>query len=299
MSVIDRALLRAGIYSLQARDPRRKNYRASRLTALCWLLGSGLVVTLNSSCYVSRSGESGGKDRDAGMQTVTVADGREGPARGVRTPVPEVPGPGLLPGAPTSSEISPVAQTDTADANVEPRSASDAGAKPPVAPVVPPRSAGDAGARPNAPLFPPQTSGATDAHTRADAATAETNSDDPVVVPVGSGCGGAPALGMCWYLAEAGTTCRTHCARHGGFDARSARSIGTPAQGGDVSSCAAVFAALKVKGPIYPAFRADSVGLGCHRWSNGELFWVESPDDALFSQDSFAENAELTCACTR
>jgi hypothetical protein len=281
MSVIDRALRRAGCYSLQARDPSRKGYCASRLTAVRWLLRSGLLVALHSSCYVARSGESGGKDRDAGVQTVTVADGREGPVRGWRTPQPDEPRPGLSPGAPTTSEISPVGQIDTADADVNPRSASDAGATP------------------DAALFPPRKPLAAGAHTFADAATADASSDQPVVVPTSSGCAGAPALGLCWYLAEAGTPCRAHCSRHGGFDARSARFVGTPAQGGDVSYCAAVFAALNVKGPLYPAFRPDGLGLGCHRWSDGELFWVESPDEALFTQDSFAENAELTCACGR
>jgi hypothetical protein len=73
--------------------------------------------------------------------------------------------------------------------------------------------------------------------------------------------------------------------------------VGTPLQGGSLNNCVHVLGALGVFEPVYPATRYDAVGLGCHRWSDGTSYWVESPNLAVFTEDSREPFAELACAC--
>lgn len=112
-------------------------------------------------------------------------------------------------------------------------------------------------------------------------------------------CSGAPALGVCWYLASPAASCESTCAGHGGWNPRAASLIGTTSQGGRLSNCRRVLFALGVMQPPQRAQREDNLGLGCHIWSNGETFWLDDPSPRYSPRSPGVYTARVSCGCMR
>ena len=112
----------------------------------------------------------------------------------------------------------------------------------------------------------------------------------------GSGelCSGNPYMGICWYLAAPGVSCNEMCAAHGGYLPSATKYVGTPAQGGDRSQCAAILQAFGYPGTVQSGTRSDGRGLGCHRFSGTDLWWLSSPD---FDPADSYPSAEVVCGC--
>jgi hypothetical protein len=109
-------------------------------------------------------------------------------------------------------------------------------------------------------------------------------------------CGpeGALLWDICWYLGDAGQSCRDVCASHGGYHEDTPEYVGTAGQGGSLEECNAIFDALGYMGTVNEGFRSDGLGLGCHRWIDGGLWWLENPD---FDPGDGTGSAQLVCGC--
>lgn len=107
-------------------------------------------------------------------------------------------------------------------------------------------------------------------------------------------CAGARVLALCWYLGAEGDSCRQTCTSHGGYDTRTAATVGTEAQGGSVASCRQVLGALGHTGQVGEGTRPDGLALGCHVWAP-DGWWMHDGDD--FSGNVGAAPARIACAC--
>jgi hypothetical protein len=110
-------------------------------------------------------------------------------------------------------------------------------------------------------------------------------------------CGGAEQFELCWYLAAADTSCNSECMDKGGFDSRALGYIGTPGQGGSLSECTQVLDALGRPGMVAEA--TQQIGLGCHVWNNGDLWWLQSPAFSVNAATPEGTGARIVCACQR
>jgi hypothetical protein len=107
-------------------------------------------------------------------------------------------------------------------------------------------------------------------------------------------CSGTLVLGLCWYLGAPGVTCTDACSAHGGFDLASTHCLGSTSQGGTLSRCHEVLSALGSTENVNLGMRADGLGLGCHVWSDGRPWWLDSPDA---NPDSAIADAQVACGC--
>ncbi|MEM7676861.1 MAG: hypothetical protein AAF449_12730, partial [Myxococcota bacterium] len=103
------------------------------------------------------------------------------------------------------------------------------------------------------------------------------------------GCNGLWAEGRCWSIGEPGWSCNLTCEdRQGAIpDSRSGEE--------DPQTCERVFNQLGAPGSIVGVTRTDGKGLGCHRWRNGQLYWLSSPD---FDAKDRSSRAERLCGCS-
>jgi hypothetical protein len=119
--------------------------------------------------------------------------------------------------------------------------------------------------------------------------------EDPDLEPVPEcGLGGVLLWNICWYLGDAGQSCMDVCASHGGYHADTPQYVGTAGQGGSREECDAIFDALGYTGTVNQGHRTDGLGLGCHRWSDGVLWWLDSPN---FDPNDSTGGARLVCGC--
>lgn len=110
-------------------------------------------------------------------------------------------------------------------------------------------------------------------------------------------CGGERVFGLCWYLSADDTSCNTECATKGGFDARALNYVGVPNQGGSQAECSAILRALGLPGTV--SIGTQRIGLGCHRWSDGALWWIQSPAFSPTVAAPSGTNVRVACACQR
>jgi hypothetical protein len=108
-------------------------------------------------------------------------------------------------------------------------------------------------------------------------------------------CAGVPYQSICWYLGSAASSCQQVCASHGQTASNAASFVGTVAQGGNVTECAAILSLLGVAQAPTSGTRTDGTGLGCHVFS-GQPWWLSSP---AFSTSASNMNARIACGCTR
>ena len=109
-------------------------------------------------------------------------------------------------------------------------------------------------------------------------------------------CGtGVRLWGICWYLGAAGDSCIDVCSTHGEYVDSVPEYVGTASQAGSLEECAAIFAALGTGGVVSEGYRVDGNGLGCHRWEDGALWWLSTPD---FDPADAMDQAEVVCGCT-
>jgi subtilisin family serine protease len=108
--------------------------------------------------------------------------------------------------------------------------------------------------------------------------------------------GGVSLAGGCWYMGGLDQSCNEVCASRGGSSSLTASYVGAPSQGGSASNCQQVLSALGYPGTVVSVTRSDSLGLGCHRWSTGALYYQTSP---VFNPASKTTGgaAQLVCAC--
>jgi len=135
----------------------------------------------------------------------------------------------------------------------------------------------------------------TDADTDTDTDTdADSDSDTDTDADTDPDCGedGVPLWGICWYLGAPGASCAAACASHGGTASAAPEYVGTEGQGGSADECGQIFSALGYDGEVTPG--TNSVGYGCHRWSDGGLWWLYNID---FDPAASAEPAEIVCGC--
>lgn len=119
--------------------------------------------------------------------------------------------------------------------------------------------------------------------------------EDPVMDPTPvCGTDGALLYGICWYLGDFTENCYTVCSSHGGYDSDTPEYVGTPSQGGSIEECSAILEALGYSGTVSEGYREDGLGLGCHVWRDGGLWWLDSPD---FEPGDTAENGQIVCGC--
>lgn len=107
-------------------------------------------------------------------------------------------------------------------------------------------------------------------------------------------CSGTLVLGLCWYLGAPGVTCTDACSAHGGFDLAATHCLGSTSQAGTLAHCHEVLSALGNAGNVNLGMRADGLGLGCHVWSDGRPWWLDSPDA---NPDSAATGVQVACGC--
>lgn len=144
---------------------------------------------------------------------------------------------------------------------------------------------------------------------------ADTQADQPPDTPTDSGedpapdtadvdaesdptpeCGSDGVLlwSICWYLGAPGQDCYGVCASHGGTADDAPRHVGVESQGGSLADCEEIFTALGYTGTVSEGYRDDGLGLGCHRWSDGVLWWLNTP---AFDPGHSADNAQVACGC--
>ncbi len=111
-------------------------------------------------------------------------------------------------------------------------------------------------------------------------------------------CAGTTLNSICWYLGTANQSCTDVCSAHGGVNTASEKMVGVPAQGGSVTSCALVLAALGTRDLPAEATRSDGNGLGCHVISgrSDTAYWLSSP---RFSETAHLSNASIACGCNQ
>jgi hypothetical protein len=134
------------------------------------------------------------------------------------------------------------------------------------------------------------TDGETDGDTDTDAG-ADSDTDTDADTDCG---GGAPLWGICWYLGGAGQSCLDVCALHGGYVSEVPEYVGIASQGGSLAECGEIFAALGYADVVIEGARSDGLGLGCHRWEDGVLWWLNFP---AFDPADSVSAAELACGC--
>ena len=61
------------------------------------------------------------------------------------------------------------------------------------------------------------------------------------------------------------------------------------------SKCQALFNALGYTGIVQPGHRDDGKGIGCHRYDDGNLWWLDYPD---FVVSHNTVSSQIVCACT-
>lgn len=108
--------------------------------------------------------------------------------------------------------------------------------------------------------------------------------------------GGQPYAGGCWYMGVLDQSCQEVCASRGGVSPVTASVVGTPAQGGSRIRCQQVLSVLGYRGNVSAGTRSDGLGLGCHRRSNGRLWWLQRPNFNPASKTR-GGGAQLACAC--
>jgi hypothetical protein len=103
---------------------------------------------------------------------------------------------------------------------------------------------------------------------------------------------------MCWYLAAGDKSCNEACATTGGFDTRAFTYIGTPSQGGSLSECKQILTALGHAGTVVEATQTSGLGIGCHVWTDGRLYWLSDPAfDPAAKANTPDHNSHIACAC--
>jgi hypothetical protein len=107
-------------------------------------------------------------------------------------------------------------------------------------------------------------------------------------------CGGLTMWDVCWYLGEANESCNTTCGAHGGHSDGSAGHVGSASQGGSAEDCGTLLAALGHEGDVTAGSGVDGKGLGCHRWNDGVLYWVEDID---LDPEASHPPAQVVCGC--
>ena len=109
-------------------------------------------------------------------------------------------------------------------------------------------------------------------------------------------CGpeGTLLWGICWYLGDLGQNCHDVCFLRGEYHEDTPEYVGTTSQGGSHEECDAIFDALGYTRTVSPGYRDDGLGLGCHRWSDGGLWWLERPD---FDPSDSTGGGQLVCGC--
>jgi hypothetical protein len=112
--------------------------------------------------------------------------------------------------------------------------------------------------------------------------------------PDARACAGESYGGICWYLGQAGESCKQACAAHGQTDAKAASYVGTSSQGGSLSECRALLTLLGVSGSPANGSRTDGLGLGCHVLLDGTAWWLRSPN---FSVNAALDGYRLVCGC--
>ena len=85
------------------------------------------------------------------------------------------------------------------------------------------------------------------------------------------------------------------CNAHGGYDDATGQYVGTESQGGSLAECGQIFVALGYAGDVNAGYRDDELGLGCHRWSDGVLWWLE--EYPAFDPDDSHGGAQIACGC--
>lgn len=118
----------------------------------------------------------------------------------------------------------------------------------------------------------------------------DSDSDSDLVCPGG----GVELHGLCWYLGDFGTTCVKACEDNGGYAEAAAEYVGVEAQGGSQAECAEIFDALGYPQEVVEGQRDDDLGLGCHRWQDGVLWWLW---DNPFNPEHWAGGAQIVCGC--
>ena len=109
-------------------------------------------------------------------------------------------------------------------------------------------------------------------------------------------CGEGELLwGICWFLGAAGQSCNEVCAGEGGYSDETVDHVGTTGQGGSIEDCTTIFTALGYDGTVQAGYRDDDLGLGCHRWSDGVLWWLEDHPD--FEPVDAHGGAQVACGC--
>jgi hypothetical protein len=111
-------------------------------------------------------------------------------------------------------------------------------------------------------------------------------------------CAGTALNSICWYLGAANQSCTDVCSAHAGVNTASEKMVGVPAQGGSLTSCALVLAALGTRDLPAEATRSDGNGLGCHVISgrSDTAYWLSSP---RFSETAHLSNASIACGCNQ
>lgn len=113
-------------------------------------------------------------------------------------------------------------------------------------------------------------------------------------------CAGEIVFGVCWYLAQANTSCNDSCAAHGGYDSRTASYVGTSQQGGSIEECTAIMTALGRTDTVGPARRSDDYGFGCHVWVDGnDNYWLVDPPFRPSVAAPSGTAVRLVCGCMR
>jgi hypothetical protein len=137
--------------------------------------------------------------------------------------------------------------------------------------------------------------GAEDAGVPATDAGASPDGGNPVPdASVPRACGGVRYSDVCWYLGGGGESCRDACRGRGGIDPRAPTIVGSPAQGGSLQECSDIFALLGFRSRVNQGYRPDRIALGCHRWEDGVLWWLDDPG---FDASALASPAAMVCGC--
>lgn len=108
-------------------------------------------------------------------------------------------------------------------------------------------------------------------------------------------CMGVSYQSVCWYLGSTGASCQAICSTHGQVAANIASFVGTAAQGGSLTECAAVLSRLGISQAPNSGTRSDGNGLGCHLFG-GVPWWLSSP---AFSASASDPSTRIACGCTR
>jgi hypothetical protein len=136
---------------------------------------------------------------------------------------------------------------------------------------------------------------APDVHVDTPAEIEEEAEEDVATEPVPEcGTDGALLWGICWYLGSPGQSCMDVCGSHGGYADTTPQYVGVESQGGSLEECEQIFTALGYTGTVNAGYRDDGRGLGCHRWNDGVLWWLDSP---AFDPTHSMDPASVACGC--